>query len=369
MNSHTHIIRLNGKRYDALTGGLIHEQHTTAAQSKRQKEQAPQVLDGFIRSAKKTATISVPAKSTAAKPRVSPQRVTHHKPQRSHTLMRHAVKKPSPRQIIEESLNPTTALNKDGLLAVPSAILAEREERAKKIHKSKFISRFDFSNKTKFVKRIDTLPVQPPPTEPLKANRASSAATTSATPHASSPFAAALNQAKSHEQKKPKRQRLHHRVARKLGVTSRSVIIVTLTAAALVSVGYIAYQKIPTIAMRVAATRAGIDANLPGYKPAGFSLIGPPQYSAGEVVVNYRSNSDERNFTITQRASGWNSETLLENFVQDKKPYQTFQNNKGMTVYCYGDSNATAVSTGLWLKVEGLSKLTCDQLQKIISSL
>lgn len=97
-------------------------------------------------------------------------------------------------------------------------------------------------------------------------------------------------------------------------------------------------------------------------------MAGPIQYGEGAVTLSYQSNSDDRNFQIVQKSSDWNSQSLLENFVSDKEPYQTFQ-DKGRTIYIYGKSSATWVSGGVWYQIEGESDLSSDQLLRIVSSL
>jgi hypothetical protein len=98
-------------------------------------------------------------------------------------------------------------------------------------------------------------------------------------------------------------------------------------------------------------------------------LAGPVQYSAGQITISYKSNSDDRNFQLVQRNSDWNSQSLLNNFVtREDEKYLTYQ-DKGKTIYVYDGNNATWVSGGIWYQVEGKSSLSSDQLLKIASSL
>jgi len=133
--------------------------------------------------------------------------------------------------------------------------------------------------------------------------------------------------------------------------------------------GFLAYQNLPNIAMRVASTRAGLKANLPKYQPAGFSMAGPIEYEPGEVKLSYKSNSDNRSFAVTQKNSAWNSEALLENYIAPtKQPYQTFQAN-GRTIYIYSDNKATWVDGGVWYTIDGKANLNSDQLLRIANGL
>ena len=119
----------------------------------------------------------------------------------------------------------------------------------------------------------------------------------------------------------------------------------------------------------LAATRAGLNASIPTYQPSGFSMAGPIEYEPGVVTLNFKSNSDERSFAVTQKNSSWNSETLLENFVfATKQPYQTFQAN-GRTIYIYEGNKATWVDGGVWFNIDGKANLNSDQLLRIADSL
>jgi hypothetical protein len=213
------------------------------------------------------------------------------------------------------------------------------------------------------------LPVQPAPGE--AAAIASSAIATASQPlTASNPFDRALEHASSHEQPKHRKSTVRRRVARKLHVSTRTLNTGMGLAAALVLGGYIAYQNVPNLAVRLAATRAGVHASLPGYQPAGFALAGPIQYQPGELTLSYKSNNnDNREFQVKQKASSWNSETLLDSFINaNKLAYQTYQ-DKGKTIYIYDGNNATWIDGGVWYQVNGNAALNSDQLLRIAGSL
>jgi hypothetical protein len=146
-----------------------------------------------------------------------------------------------------------------------------------------------------------------------------------------------------------------------------STVAISLTI--LVVVGYVTYLNIPNVAMRVAASRAGFDATLPAYTPDGFGFEGPIAYNSGQVVVDFSSNTDKRNYSIAQKKSNWDSKSLLENKVKNETDnYLTFQ-DKGLTIYVYDGTNATWVNRGIWYTIEGDSKLNTEQLLKIATSL
>lgn len=154
-------------------------------------------------------------------------------------------------------------------------------------------------------------------------------------------------------------------------ITNRPKLVpVTMSVVTLLVIGgYIGYRSIPSMSLRIAAQRAGFNATLPGYQPAGFSFTGPISYATGVVELEYSSNSDQRSYRLIQRESTWDSSSLLDNFVNTKtQDYLTIQDG-GITIYIYDQSNATWVDGGIWFTIEGESLLTNEQLLKIARSI
>jgi hypothetical protein len=288
--------------------------------------------------------------------------------------MRTAVKKPvAPAKIHAKAPVASTATKKH---TVHKAFIAPakpgRVIRATNIPKSNLISKFGAAAASI---KTEALPVKPEPAQhrvPAKTQASTAPAVINhprQTVAQADPFQAALEQSLSHEQPKTKKAKLHHRVARKLHVSPKIVSLASFTLVAMAISGFLAYQNLPELAMRVAATRAGLSAHLPSYQPSGYSMAGPIQYKPGEVTVNYKSASDTRAFNVVQKNSSWNSEALLENFVTTtNSPYQTFQSN-GRTIYIYGGNKATWVDGGIWYSIDGQTNLNSDQLLRIAASL
>lgn len=175
--------------------------------------------------------------------------------------------------------------------------------------------------------------------------------------------------ANSHAMPSIAKKTKRHKIAKALRISPRAVSMSSFVLAGLLLGGFFVYQNIPNMAMKLASTRSGVSASLPDYKPAGFVMSGPIQYSAGKISVNYHSNTDDRAYEVTQSASEWNPDSLLDNYVAtNNRSYQTFQ-DRGRTIYIYEDSNATWVNKGVWYKIEGKSALNSDQLLRIANSL
>jgi hypothetical protein len=168
---------------------------------------------------------------------------------------------------------------------------------------------------------------------------------------------------------RPTHQNKRKKLAHKLGISARAMAISTTVLAGVLLGGFFAIQNVPNLSMRVAAARAGFDASMPGYSPSGFSFKGPIKYSPGQVTISFDSNTDDREYTVTQRSTNWNSDALLSNYVvTSNKQYQTYL-DRGRTLYIYDESNATWIDNGVWYQVEGNSDMTTDQLVRIASSI
>lgn len=341
------IISINGKRYDAKTGRLL---GTTS------KKHNGASIDGF---SKRPSTV-------APKPVVAAHDI-HSKTEKSKTLMRGVVNKPNHPKV-HSTTTSHTAHHKTQ--STPLAIAIENRERAARaaaIAKNKLISRFGHqsiahtpTNHTK----IAHLPVTP---APAITNHHSAPIITRE--GATNPFHSAVEHAVSHEQTAPHKTSKRHKVAKALRITPRAVSFGSFVIAGLLLGGFFVYQNIPNLAMRVAAARSGVQASLPGYKPAGFAMNGRIKYGDGKISIGYRSVSDDRAYQITQSNSQWNSETLLDNYVAvNRRAYQTYQ-DKGKTIYIYNDNDATWIDGGVWYQVEGKSSLNSDQLIRIANSL
>lgn len=334
-----HIIELNGKRYDAVTGEMV---AAPPAHSQQKTKPAPvhqRNVDGFAR----------PVRPLAA-----------HKAERSKTLARKTVTQPkaAPKQAAAAAKHVDVAHPRH-----PS-VVPKKVVKAAHVQKSPMVKRFNEVVSTKapaFASQGSqhlaaiTAPI-----------RAISDPASVATNH--NPLAAGLFNARSHEEPEVRREHHYKRIARRLHVSPHVVSTGALMVAVLLLGGFFALQNMAGLNMRVASARSGVKGSLPTYQPAGFTLNSKISYKPGEIALKYRSNSDSRNFQLIQTTSNWNSTSLLENFVAVNHPnYQTVM-PKGKTVFLY-DNNATWVDSGIWYRVEGDSKLNSDQLQNIANSL
>jgi hypothetical protein len=364
---HQDVIEINGKKYNAVTGQLIKDQtgvpataHMVSAKpAPTTVQQNGVVLDGFKRPKKTAQRSAAPA---------------HHKSvQKSQTLMRQAVHKPEvvSKPVAKSSHGPD--IQKAKLGASPHLVRAASE-----IKMSSQVSKFGSSqHQSTVVKKVQPLPVkQHEPHQTSKSPIAPVSHTTNAPQHrrstaASAHIERALAHATAHEQQQlpPIHAKRRKKVAHKLGISARTLAISSTVLAGVLLGGFFAVQNVPNLSMRVAAARAGFSAGMPGYNPSGFSFKGPIQYSPGQVTISFRSNTDDRAYSVTQKASNWNSDALLSNYVvASNRQYQTYQ-DRGRTLYIYDGSNATWVDNGVWYQIEGNSGMTTDQLVRVATSI
>ena len=388
MSDHKNVIELDGKLYDTATGKVVGASHN----SKARKAPKGVALDGFIKKPKTHHAAPVhhapqvihpaapiPAPKPVEKPVVHHAPVHHPKPNVQRTDANHLGRKPSrAKTLMRGGLKKPVHTKTEPAIQVASKSAAhtpERLERARLVPKSGKISRFGSMapQPHTFIKKTAPLSVKPAPAHHTKEHK-------QAVSHHSEPPIPTQNQLiKEHlvsqaikDARVPEAHHKRikkHRVSKKLGVSPKVLHFGAGALAAVLLFGFVAYQNAPNISMQIASARAGFNAAIPGYKPSGFGLSGPIEYGPGQVTLNFKSNSDERNFHVTQKVSNWNSEALLTNFVAtDDKSYQTYQ-DKGKTIYIYDGSNATWVSGGVWYQIEGNSSLSSDQLIRLASSI
>lgn len=339
------VIKLNGKVYDAVTGHRVHHAAHVPHQPKIHKVHS---VKPYHESARKETPHKTPTRQ--------PAHIKRRQIQHSRTLMRHAVKRPSKDLDIRTSSAASSLAPITVIQSQPVVLSAkDRSTRASHISKSKLISKFGtLGSQPSFVMSVQPVPVQPHPAD-IKAKIAATENNA-----ADAWLANALEHADSHHTSKG--------VKRKRGKHSRALAAGAASLALVFLVGVVVSKTGPNVEFKLASSRAGIQATLPGHSAQGYRMNGPVEYAPGQVIVHYRSNSDSRSYSITQKASNWNSEALLNTQVLGASTdYQTIQ-SKGKTVYLYNDGHATWVDGGIWYEIDSKNNLTKSQLLDIVNS-
>lgn len=348
-----HVIELNGKRYDTLTGKIITAKPLAhAAKGKQVKAPRAVSIDGFYR--KKSLS--------AATTKRQPNQAAAHKAEKSKTLMRTTVAKPKP---IPSS---QIATKKPTITHNTSTLDQQRLAHAKSVPKSPAISRFSSVSESIMSKARPKAQTDKP-SSTHKGRPTTTATTVSAATTHAGLVDKALARVKAPDASPLKQDKRTDRIARKLHLKPRHVSIGGFAIALLLVVGFFAYQNATNISMRIASSRAGIHGSLPSYQPAGFTVTGGIAYNPGQITISYKATTDNRNFKIMQNVSDWNSQALLDNFVATNHPNNQMVQDRGKTIYIYDGSNATWVDGGIWYRIEGESQLNSDQLLNIAASL
>ena len=345
-------ITINGRTYDAITGmpvvtskpqearpAAAHTAHTPAPAQPR-------------RPVARAFTDVAPTHTAAHTHATAPAQAVHRAPaQKSHTLHRQAVKKPG------VALTQTTP---------PAGHRADHS-------RSPLITRFGEQKPahtaahTKAVQPTET--VAPATMHPAVAKALQQQATAEAQKPQLSGKDLKEQLIKERLAEVSERPHEHHKKTGWLGRQPRLVTILSSTLALLILGGYLTYITLPSISLRVAASRAGVNANMPEYKPDGYSLDGPITYSPGEVVISYKSNTNtETGYKLVQKATNWDSQAVLDNYVSKLTDnYLTFQ-ERGVTVYTFGNK-AAWVNGGLLYTIDGNAGLSSDQILRVATSL
>lgn len=404
-------IQINGRVYDAKTGTLLQGEvahQVRQATATIQKNPKKQFVDGFVRHGQlpvkhnagsvqrhHTATSNhaaatsspqtthrAPVQHKAHAPAIEAKAI-HHKPHKSATLMRKAVKQPKPVVANVHKIQPKRSISShttDGEVAISArsrlaaSPIKKLAHKAEQVHQSSAIQHFN--SKTGAINEHAGRSPMPVSVKPMHVKQPSLAAVAHHLPNSDTNTPAPINlpphnpshaiiqkglmAANSHEQ---------HRLAYNKGTRRKLISAGAGTLAAIILAGYIAYINIPNIAMRVAASRAGFSAAMPE-NPAGYSLKGPIKYAPGRITFTLRSNSSDSAVAITETSSNWDSQSLLKNHVRPNANgnYEAVESS-GRTLYLYGDSVVTWVHGGVWYEIEGNSQLGRDQLIKMASSM
>lgn len=374
MGTQRNTITINGKVYDTRNGQIIDGVAPARARhASTHGHIAPSSqMSDIIRPTKKPADLShknhVSPEQPRPKSKTSHTQINHAKRKlaKAQTLARNYVKKP-------DQAKPTHAEKPSGprVIELHKSVNQHRLTRAQKVQRSHNVSKFGRSDVKRVTKKVDHIAVVPAPKTEQHRSRSYDINDTppvinshSKTRHRKQSrdlFESALASSKSHHQTyEPKKS--HHKKRR-----WPSIVAGSLTA--LLLIAFFVYQNIPSIALYTTSSKVGFTVTKPSYQPAGFGLKGPLKYESGKVALDFRSNSDDKNYTIEQTKTELDSASLLNDYLTRTGKDYTTEFANGRTVYIYGNNNATWVDGGIWYNLSNKASLSSDQLLKIVSSI
>jgi hypothetical protein len=132
--------------------------------------------------------------------------------------------------------------------------------------------------------------------------------------------------------------------------------------------GYVWFQNYPKLALENAGHKAGVAASLPGYIPSSYNLAHTDTHP-GLVTLSFTSPSADAPLRITQARTTWDSSSLLDNYVVKNTDDYTAVQGQGLTIYLFGQNQATWVNKGIWFGIDGTGHLSREQILKLAYSL
>ena len=172
-----------------------------------------------------------------------------------------------------------------------------------------------------------------------------------------------IEQRKQAKLDKKEQRRQDHRERR-----FRAPAILSTVGAMAVVVAVGVYMIMPTVSIKMAASKAGIDAKTP-YVPSGFNLDSDIAFNPGKITINYKSANNENGYSITQesRPSLTDNELKDELAAKSDGKYQVSHVDDA-TVYTYRDM-ITWARDGMQYTVNTNGYLSSDQIDQIVKSL
>lgn len=372
------ILHINGKNYDTRNGQIITDivpfdrlsppvKIDKTPKSNRLNDQPPANLNPAkihkppFKDGQAISEMLVPG---LPKPRSPAQSIISHQPERGQTLMRRGVAKPTPQTSSVRRINtPAGSLPSRRLPTLPANKNISdklRLERAKKITQNSQVKHFDLNTYSiNYPKTTSQISLRPAAKPALKTNSSKVTQMASAS-KLENLLASGLARADSHLESPPKIAKRGRRRSRKLAATIAGLAVLLI-------VGIYGYRNLPDLNVHIAASRSGVNAELPGYTPSGFALAGVIKYNPGTVQVNYYFGN--QHFSLVQKNSNWDSASLKQNFVSGVNSAVQTARADGLTVYLFANGNATWVNNNVWYQISGNALLSHKQLLNIATSL
>lgn len=388
-------IAINGRHYDALTGKVIKSSDSNSDAKNRLHNSSKKAksIDGFIRavphdkSSIKSTKLNLSTRLNRSTHSIAPnaKRVTEH----SKTLMRNAVTKPrikkhakpKTHQITHQIQQPKAArqrvehlINRGLVAANPAKV--KITERANAIKKSELIGKFsELATPANPPITPDPTTIQTTANSEVHLKNLEQLAKIETDPESEDEFTqAALNISDSHHSSAIKEKRFYEKIADKLNI---SVLTLAIASACLlvIVVGIVLLSLfMPQIDIYLANNKTGIHGVLPSYKPSGFSIkkisYTTSASGSGSITISYQSNSDTRSYKISEVASTWDNQALLQSVVTPDvgSNFKSFSSN-GRLIYDYnGNNTAVWIGPNVYFNLTNNANLTPNQILQIANS-
>jgi hypothetical protein len=399
-------IQVNGNLYDAVTGKRLGSTVTPRIKTTGRN------IDGFFRSrttkpvASDTHKITVATKTQPAAPKpartaaahaklrrpqpsqrvvradvTAPAKLSHqpkhsepkhaasaahhkpHKPQSAITLMRTAVKRPSPS--IRKQANAQGALAHTNPSIIPvkhtaSYVDEDRLVRATTTPTSSMVAHHG-KEVSRVAPAVVPLHVVPVPVKP-EGDVPAAVPAPQPTNKPQDIFDHAL--ASANHFVDVKQHRAHFRKQSRHHVASMAAGMLAL----LVIAGFAIFQNSPGLQLKVAGMRAGVATTMPNFQAAGFAYTG---VKAGDGKLTLGFSGGGSHYQLIQQDTNSSSQDMIRDISSTDAgghPNYTTLKTDGTTVYRFSNTSATWISGGKWYSVTGNGALSNDQIKSLVEN-
>ncbi len=348
MSKTVSVININGRRYDASSGFVM--DGVKRLVTKKSAASAATIK-------RRTAPKNHP-KAAAVRTVSSSAKAVHKRQEKSQTLLREVVFKPS-----IKIKSASTHLGRTGSKSAIKLVDSARQSRARLIKKHPAIERFG-APKARASEALSGELIPPAAKPTIKAQQVPAAANTVASSASHNRLERLLDEALLRAD--AHKQAVNGTRSGILGLPRRlSLLLVIILLVALAIL--IVWLNVPAVAVKVANVRSHVNASLPAYAPSGFTFDKATS-QPDKVNINYKASGGGA-YTLGEQKSSLDSKSLSEGTLGASRQVQTSQVN-GTTVYIYGPAdNATWVNNGILYTISNQANLSSDQILQIVQSL
>ena len=350
------VIEINGNTYDASSGRIL----TSRQATKSMDIVAPQ------KPSIKTTPLTPLTRPVAAQASHATQ---IRKLDKSHTLMRNAVRKP-------------VAITHHN----PASVLQTQPSRSQFTQTSNIDNdaRMNRAHRVPMSTRVQKFDISPAHTTARLAPMGVTAAPIDHTPHAPKPVIhttavaagsenfireqlSSINSSTEQEspfKKKPLHKRTTH-VIKSHKFASFSAVLASFILLA----GFLSYMNMPTIALAMASKKSGLTIKNLATVPKSYKLDRKIYSAPGQVTMSYKTNTDDRRFSITLLKVDQTSDTFREGVATRTKGQYKIYESGGNTIYIttLGGNQADWMKNGVRYSINGNAAFTTEQIASIAS--
>ncbi len=145
-------------------------------------------------------------------------------------------------------------------------------------------------------------------------------------------------------------------------------LLISATLVILTIAGVLTYQNIPNLKSFSINEVTGFNAKIPSFQSPGFSKISSSE-RLGYFSSNFHSNTDQRNYKISETSTVYNNNQLLQLYVKPTYGHFNHFKVKSIDVYVSADlKNATWIKNNIWFKIINHNALSLNQVLTIVQT-